>query len=74
MCEMFNNKAVSTTVKGLRLYHTYKLTSCPVTVSFINTGRRPETLRSENKDFITYRTESYMSISIFESVPLASES
>lgn len=35
-----NNKALSTTMKGLRFHCTYKLTSWPGTVSFIGAGRR----------------------------------
>lgn len=40
----------------------------------MDAGRRHKTLRSENKDFITYRRANYMNISIFESVPFASKS
>lgn len=57
-------------MKGLRFYHTCKLISWPIAVSFMDAGRRQETIRSKNKDFITFRTASHMSISIFESFPL----
>lgn len=55
---------LSSTMKVLRFYPTYKLTSQPVLI-FINAGRRPSTLRSVIKDFIFQIRVSNMYIYIF---------
>lgn len=60
---------MSRTMKGLRFYPTWKLTSESATV-FIKDGRRCDNHRSETKDFFTPSTASGISISIFVSVSL----
>ena len=63
---------LSRSMKGLWSYPTVKLTSWPA--SFMDTGRRHETFRSETKNFITLSSAIRMNVGIFVSIMLAPKS